>query len=47
MDEVIVFLSMYVYDCFVIADKTSFLKSMEEIGKHFEVKRSQEINNFI
>jgi hypothetical protein len=38
---------MYVDDCLVIGDKVAVQKTMEEIGKHFEIKSSQEINDFI
>jgi Reverse transcriptase (RNA-dependent DNA polymerase) len=47
LNEGIVLLTMYVDDCFVIGDKLAFKKTMEEIGKSFEVKRSNNVEDFI
>jgi hypothetical protein len=38
---------MYVDDCFVIGDKLVVKKTMEEIGKFFEVKRTHNVEDFI
>jgi predicted RNA-binding protein with PIN domain len=45
MNGVSVILTIYVDGYFVVGDKAEIRKIVEEIGKHFEIKRSQEIND--
>jgi hypothetical protein len=47
LDEVDVIFKMYVDDCIVKCEKAEVQKTMEEIGNHFVIKRSQEIKDFI
>jgi len=41
-----VFLTRYDDDFFVIRDKTAVKKTMEEIGNYFEIKRSNNVEDF-
>ena len=47
LDDGIVFLTMYVDDSFVIGDKTAVKRTTEEIRSHFEIKRSDNVEDFI
>ena len=46
LDDGIVFLTMYVDDCFVIGDMMAVKKTMEEIGNYFEIKSSNNVEDF-
>ena len=38
---------MYVDDCFVIGNKQAIKKALDNIKKHFDIKQSEEISDFI
>ena len=38
---------MYVHDCFVIENKQAIKKALDDIEKHFDIKQSEEISDFI
>ena len=40
-------LIMYVDDCFVIGDKDAVKEALNDIEKHYEIKRSEEVEDFI
>ena len=43
----IVFLVMYVDDCFVIGEKQAVKHALDEIENKFDIKRSCEVNDFV
>jgi hypothetical protein len=47
VDESIIILTITIDDNLALGYKIAVPKTMEDIGKNFEIKRSQGINNFI
>ena len=43
----IIYLIMYVDNCFVIGNKQAIKKALDDIEKHFDIKQSEEISDFI
>ena len=42
-----VYLIMYVDDCFVIGNKQAIKKALDGVKRHFDIKQSREISDFI
>jgi hypothetical protein len=47
IDDSIVFITVYFDDFFSMVIGQYFRKTMEETGKHFEINRIQDINDFM
>ena len=43
----ILYLIIYADDCFVIGNKQAIKKALDDVKKHFDIKRSGQISDFI